>query len=168
MRAGLVPNRVETGEVEGLTAAVRAQEKLPGRWPTDKACPSAGRVRLGAVLALRALLKLQGPPGRAAPHIPGWHPALVLPSPPALTDRKTRVTKVLDLLAFTVLRARTLPCSLWNEESNQCSERACFWDSVQLLPIPSRPAVIYLMDMLEIAAPSDVTLTADLWQPPRG
>lgn len=45
----------------------------------------------------------------------------------ALNDGKINVTRVLDLLAFTALKARTLSCLLYNAESNLesvCSEEA--------------------------------------------
>lgn len=88
------------------------------------------------------------------------------------------VTGVHDLLAVTILKARTLSYLLYNEENNQesvCSSGAgafpltiFFWEGIQLLLIPSCQAVIYLMDMLEIQFLQTSPVTADLWQPPEG
>lgn len=68
-------------------------------------------------------------------------------------------TRVLGLLAFTILKARTLSCFFYNVENNLESvlREHFFWDGLQLFPVPSCYAAIYLMDVLEIAAPSNVT-----------
>lgn len=94
-------------------------------------------------------------------NIPEWHLTPVVPCP----SRHWMMGRWM-LLGYLII----LPSQLWKQGhchvysimqkatwSLSVRGEHLFWHGVQLFLVPSRQAVIYLMDMLAIAAPSNIT-----------